>query len=112
MRPLGGTMGKKKKKSRRSLVCPNCGARFPEGRLSCPECGSDAQTGWKSPEEIFYQSVELPEWDDEPQWTPPGRKAWIPRAPRGAARKFGPLFFWVLFVLALFALVTLGYCAV
>ena len=43
------------------LVCPHCGSLFPEGRLSCPECGSDADTGWKSQEEIDYYSVEIPE---------------------------------------------------
>ncbi len=41
--------------------CPHCGAPVPKGRLACPECGSDAQTGWQSSEEIDYQSVELPE---------------------------------------------------
>ena len=41
--------------------CPHCGAPVPGGRLACPECGSDAQTGWQSSEEIDYQSVELPE---------------------------------------------------
>ena len=41
--------------------CPHCGAPVPRGRLACPECGSDAQTGWQSSEEIDYQSVELPE---------------------------------------------------
>ncbi len=108
MKPLKKKPGKKK--VRRTLVCPHCGATFREGRLSCPECGSDAQTGWKSQEEIDYQSVELPEWDDEPEWTPLGARAWIPRAPRGMARKLGKPLFWTFFVLALFALVTLGYC--
>lgn len=41
--------------------CPHCGAQVREGRLACPECGSDADTGWQSSEEIDYQSVELPE---------------------------------------------------
>ena len=49
------------------LVCPNCGHTFPADRLSCPECGSDAETGWKPPDEIEYQSVELPERDEEPR---------------------------------------------
>ena len=46
-------------------ICPNCGAEFPAKRLACPECGSDAETGWKSSEEIDYMSVDLPE--DETQ---------------------------------------------
>ena len=53
-------------KRRRELVeCPNCGEEFPAGRLACPECGSDAETGWKDAEEIDYQSIELPD-DREP----------------------------------------------
>lgn len=44
--------------------CPHCGARFKRGRLACPECGSDAETGWASAEEIDYRSIDLP--DDAP----------------------------------------------
>lgn len=47
-------------------VCPHCGARFKRGRLACPECGSDASTGWKSQAEIDYDSVDLPELDPRP----------------------------------------------
>jgi len=92
------------------LVCPHCGATFPEGRLSCPECGSDSETGWKSQEEIDYQSVELPEWDEEPRWTPEGPKAWVPRAPKGVGRKWGRWLFWAAFFSALLVLLTLGNC--
>ena len=42
--------------------CPNCGAEFRRGRLACPECGSDSETGWKSSEEVDYQSVEIPDY--------------------------------------------------
>ncbi len=45
------------------------------GRLACPECGSDASTGWRDAEEIDYQSVEIPDaWPGDensrraPQW--------------------------------------------
>ena len=62
----------RKNKRKKMLACPHCGHDFPAGRLSCPECGSDAETGWKSPEEIDYQSVELPELDEDkahgPEW--------------------------------------------
>jgi hypothetical protein len=27
-------------------VCSHCGADVPRGSLACPECGSDAETGW------------------------------------------------------------------
>ncbi len=42
-------------------VCPNCGESFPVGRPACPECGSDENTGWKDPEEVFLSSIDLPE---------------------------------------------------
>ena len=58
-----------------SLTC-ECGTEFRAGRLACPECGSDAETGWKSSEEIDYQSVELP--DDE--WVDPDS---VPRSGAG-----------------------------
>ena len=44
-------------------TCPHCGATFRRGRLACPECGSDAETGWRSSEDIDYESIELPEHD-------------------------------------------------
>ena len=28
------------------FVCPHCGTVVPEGSPSCPECGSDRETGW------------------------------------------------------------------
>ena len=47
--------------------CPHCGATYRRGRLACPECGSDAETGWQDQEELDYQSVDLPEaWLPEP----------------------------------------------
>ncbi len=45
--------------------CQECGTEFRRGRLACPECGSDAQTGWKSEEEIQYQSVHIPDTYEE-----------------------------------------------
>ncbi|MEZ5963535.1 MAG: hypothetical protein R3F56_06785 [Planctomycetota bacterium] len=44
--------------------CAHCGHLFRAGRPACPECGSDASTGWKSSDDIDYLSVELP--DDAP----------------------------------------------
>lgn len=54
-------------------TCPNCGAEFKSTRLSCPECGSDAQTGWQSSEEIDYMSIDLPE--DQEDSTSGGRRS-------------------------------------
>ena len=47
------------------MDCPNCGAFVPEGRLACPECGSDENTGWKSSEEVEYESVDIPDSYEE-----------------------------------------------
>jgi len=41
--------------------CPNCGADVAVGAKVCRECGSDASTGWKSSEEIDYQSIDIPD---------------------------------------------------
>jgi predicted RNA-binding Zn-ribbon protein involved in translation (DUF1610 family) len=41
--------------------CPNCGAAVRMGAAVCRECGSDANTGWQSDEEVDYQSLDLPE---------------------------------------------------
>jgi tRNA(Ile2) C34 agmatinyltransferase TiaS len=49
------------------LECPHCGASFKKGRLACPECGSDARTGWASQDEIDYQSVEIPDFYEDPE---------------------------------------------
>lgn len=27
-------------------TCPHCGAELPRNAKSCPECGSDEETGW------------------------------------------------------------------
>ena len=45
--------------------CPHCGARFRAGRAACPECGSDAVTGWRESEDIDYLSVEIPDTYEE-----------------------------------------------
>ncbi len=42
---------------RKTFVCPFCQATVPEGALACPNCGSDAQTGW-SDDPFGYRSGE------------------------------------------------------
>ena len=55
------------RKPKKTDYCPECGEVFPHGRLACPACGSDAETGWKSEEDIQYESVEIPDtWPPEP----------------------------------------------
>lgn len=60
-------------------TCPNCGESFPAGRLACPECGSDAETGWKDQEEIDYESVELPEPEGDHEARAEGTRLFSPR---------------------------------
>ncbi|MBK9384565.1 MAG: hypothetical protein IPN34_07070 [Planctomycetes bacterium] len=38
---------------------------MPARARACRECGSDAETGWRDEEELFLQSIELPEFDEE-----------------------------------------------
>ena len=40
------------------FVCPHCGAEVRAGARSCPECGSDDQTGWA--EDANAAGVDLP----------------------------------------------------
>ncbi len=40
-------------------ACPYCGSTIPQKALACPECGSDENTGWKSEEEIQFESLDL-----------------------------------------------------
>lgn len=44
------------------FACPNCGAEVPAGAKSCPECGSDENTGWS--EDTYLDGVTLPGEDD------------------------------------------------
>ncbi len=43
------------------FICPNCGAEVPIKALSCPECGSDDQTGWS--EDTLYDGMDLPAFE-------------------------------------------------
>ena len=31
---------------RKTFPCPHCDSPVPSGALACPECGSDAESGW------------------------------------------------------------------
>ncbi len=59
-------------RGRRNKACPNCGEVFSADRLACPECGSDENTGWKDSEEIAYQSVDIPDFYEDPNESSPG----------------------------------------
>jgi len=57
-------------RTRPTKICDHCGATLRASALACPECGSDARTGWADEEEIQYQSVDLPDLEDVPEWSP------------------------------------------
>ncbi len=59
--------------ARQTTECPHCGEIISIRALACPECGSDASTGWASEEEIGYQAVEIPEEWPEGGYEPDGR---------------------------------------
>ncbi len=42
--------------------CPNCGAEVPIKAKSCPDCGSDDNTGWS--EDTMYDGLDLPVLDE------------------------------------------------
>jgi predicted ATP-dependent serine protease len=53
--------GKRQRRQREFFVCPHCGAEVAVTAKVCRECGSDADTGWQSTEEVEYQSLDLPQ---------------------------------------------------
>lgn len=56
---------KRTKKPRGVSTCPACGFRFPAGRLACPDCGSDAETGWKTGDDVDYAMADIPEPEED-----------------------------------------------
>jgi hypothetical protein len=44
--------------TRRTFECSHCGADVPSKALACPECGSDAESGWS--EDADAWAGELP----------------------------------------------------
>lgn len=90
-------MRRKPKPPRRTFACPHCGAEVKQGAKVCRECGSDADTGWQSEEEIDYQSLDLPQgWSEDPE-----HPAATPSPKRG-------LWFTVVAVVLAALLLTLG----
>ena len=85
-----------KRKDDGFFVCPNCGAEVPMKAKSCPECGSDENTGWS--EDTYLDGISLPDEDDDD-----------PARPTGSLDKLRPLWVVVAFILlALAALFLFG----
>lgn len=86
-----------KRKDLDFFVCPNCGAEVPMKAKSCPECGSDENTGWS--EDTYLDGISLPDEEDDDD----------PARPTGSLNKMRPLWVVVAFVLlALAALFLFG----
>ena len=56
-------------------ICPNCGAEVPGDALSCPECGSDEETGWS--EDTMYDGVDFPDTDRDEELRERGGRSWL-----------------------------------
>ena len=41
-------------------ICPVCGEDVPLGRLACPECGADHNSGWRKDADA-YDGIGLPD---------------------------------------------------
>jgi hypothetical protein len=67
---------RRRRKVRRTFVCPNCGAEVLVGAAACRECGSDASTGWS--EDTLYDGLDLPDpgYGPEEPARPPSRVPW------------------------------------
>ena len=78
-------------------VCPNCGSPVPPKARACPECGSDAETGWS--EATARSGLDLPDEEfDYHEFVKEEFGTATPR-PRGIA--------WVWWAVAILVLVVL-----
>ncbi len=90
------------------MDCPHCGAEFLATRPSCPECGSDCETGWSEDGLTGYASTDIPDaWDEEAyqesiRGLPGGPPADRPRTRRQ----------WVLLIVAVIAVVAILFTVV
>ena len=69
-----------RKPPRATFPCPNCGAEVRAGSRSCPECGSDEETGWS--DDTLYDGLDLPEPDrrGRDDASPPPRRSGLSAA--------------------------------
>jgi len=49
----------------RSFLCPHCHAEVPRGAAACPECGSDASTGWADDADAWAGDLPAGYGDDD-----------------------------------------------
>ena len=69
-------MARRRRRARRTFVCPNCGADVQVGAAACRECGSDESTGWS--EDTLYDDLDLPDpgYGPEQPQSEPSRFPW------------------------------------
>jgi hypothetical protein len=77
-------------------VCPNCGCSLPRQALSCPECGSCDETGWKDDGVLYEDEADF------------DYEAYVEREfTRGPSRAKGmPVWAWVLAIILLLSLLS------
>ncbi|MGB0372049.1 MAG: zinc-ribbon domain-containing protein [Opitutales bacterium] len=73
-------------------ICPACGHEVPKGRLACPECGADENSGWNE-DALLYDGLDLPEEAFEDENNPKEKHSQ------------SPLLSWIWSALALIALI-------
>ena len=49
---------------RRTLTCPHCDTLIPASSPACPECGSEAETGWSQDAEAWAGDLPTGYGDD------------------------------------------------
>jgi hypothetical protein len=47
------------------FLCPHCGAELPPSARSCPECGSDEETGWSEDADTWRAGAPTGYADDD-----------------------------------------------
>jgi RNA polymerase subunit RPABC4/transcription elongation factor Spt4 len=58
--------GSKKKQNNGHIVCRHCGSLIPANSASCPECGSDSETGWRD-DAYFVDYIQSEEEQEKPR---------------------------------------------
>ena len=91
--------------------CPECGARIRVGKLACPECGSDGETGWSEDGLTGYSATDIPDTFDEDAYL--DVVADLPGGPGRATRRTPMQRFWAgvgLVVVIAFVMVFVARC--
>lgn len=58
-------MSRGRRKSKERFPCPLCGADVLIDPLACPECGSDAHTGWSEDPDKWQSDIQVGYGDED-----------------------------------------------